>query len=167
MRERKTKSIGPCRECGCSDTSNFYWSNKSLCKDCVRKTVTKYREENLEEVQAYDRNRSNLPHRIQARKEIAENWKKSPKLKKRRNELQKNWQEKNTIKRAAHIIVGNAIRDGKLIPQPCEICGKQKVDAHHDDYTKPLDVRWLCTKHHAEHHKNEREKIRNLNTGEK
>ena len=50
----------------------------------------------------------------------------------------------------------NAIRDGKLKRQPCEKCGK-KAQAHHDDYSKPLDVRWLCPEHHAEHHRNERE----------
>lgn len=47
----------------------------------------------------------------------------------------------------------DAIRRGELIPQPCETCGVSKVDAHHDDYTKPLAVRWLCRKHHSEHHK--------------
>ena len=49
------------------------------------------------------------------------------------------------------------IRSGKLIRQPCEVCGtNEKVEAHHDDYTKPLEVRWLCKKHHAEHHKQEK-----------
>lgn len=46
------------------------------------------------------------------------------------------------------------IRSGRLIKQPCEVCGSKIVEAHHDDYEKPLDVRWLCKKHHAEHHKN-------------
>lgn len=45
-----------------------------------------------------------------------------------------------------------AISSGALVRQPCEVCGEAKVDAHHDDYTKPLDVRWLCKPHHREHH---------------
>lgn len=47
------------------------------------------------------------------------------------------------------------IKAGKLKRLPCEICGtNEAVQAHHDDYDKPMDVRWLCRKHHAEHHKN-------------
>ncbi len=41
---------------------------------------------------------------------------------------------------------------GRLIRQVCEICGILETDAHHDDYAKPLDVRWLCRKHHLQHH---------------
>lgn len=48
-----------------------------------------------------------------------------------------------------------------LIRQPCEVCGisgksdknRHIVHAHHDDYNKPLDVRWLCKNHHFEWHK--------------
>ena len=47
------------------------------------------------------------------------------------------------------------IKQGVLIRQPCEVCGNEKVDAHHDDYMQPLNVRWLCRKHHNEHHRNE------------
>lgn len=55
--------------------------------------------------------------------------------------------------------INNAIAHGHRVPQPCEQCGKEKAQAHHDDYTKPLEVRWLCTQHHAEHHRNERRRV--------
>lgn len=68
----------------------------------------------------------------------------------------KGWQSRNTEKRTAHITVGNAVRDGKLKKGHCEICGCEETEAHHDDYSKPLQVRWLCHRHHisCEHVKN-------------
>jgi hypothetical protein len=57
---------------------------------------------------------------------------------------------------APKIAAGNAIRSqiltGRVAKQPCEVCGDEKADAHHDDYAKPLDVRWLCRKHHRQWH---------------
>jgi hypothetical protein len=58
------------------------------------------------------------------------------------------------LKKNVRLITLRAIRAGILLRKPCEVCGKEKVDAHHDDYMKPLDVRWLCRKHHNEHHRN-------------
>lgn len=49
-----------------------------------------------------------------------------------------------------------AVRRGVLIRQPCEVCGAERVEAHHDDYSQPLNVRWLCPTHHREHHAAER-----------
>lgn len=46
-------------------------------------------------------------------------------------------------------------RRGKLVPKPCEECGRPDVQMHHDDYSKPLEVRWLCKRHHQEHHQND------------
>jgi len=43
-------------------------------------------------------------------------------------------------------------RKGKLKPEPCEVCASNQVQMHHDDYAKPLDVRWLCYLHHRELH---------------
>ncbi len=58
-------------------------------------------------------------------------------------------------KAAVYKLVNAAKRSGKLVPQPCEKCGKEeRIHAHHDNYSKPLDVRWLCgTCHHAEHNR--------------
>jgi len=42
-----------------------------------------------------------------------------------------------------------AVEGGHLTRQPCEVCGDPDTHGHHDDYTKPLDVRWLCSIHHA------------------
>ena len=51
----------------------------------------------------------------------------------------------------ARSIMGHAIRDGKLLRRPCEVCAG-KADGHHDDYARPLEVRWLCRQHHMAHH---------------
>lgn len=47
-------------------------------------------------------------------------------------------------------IVASAIKKGIIKPCVCW-CGK-KAEAHHEDYSKPLDVVWLCKKHHMERH---------------
>src|SRR5688572_29793626 len=44
---------------------------------------------------------------------------------------------------SVHHVVGYAIKKGILIPAPCEECGAPESHAHHDDYNKPLEVRWL------------------------
>lgn len=62
------------------------------------------------------------------------------------------WFKENKHKKRAHDAVKNALYTGKIIRLPCEICGEQRVDAHHDNYLKPLDVRWLCKTHHMRLH---------------
>jgi hypothetical protein len=54
--------------------------------------------------------------------------------------------------RAARTAVYRAIQKKLLIPLPCLICGNNS-EAHHANYDRPLDVVWLCTKHHKETHK--------------
>lgn len=53
----------------------------------------------------------------------------------------------------ANYLVHRAVRDGHLVPKPCEVCGatetvgphgKHRIHAHHPDYNKPLEVIWLC-----------------------
>lgn len=53
----------------------------------------------------------------------------------------------------AHRLVRQAIRNGTLVRLPCEVCATVlDVHAHHEDYDRPLDVRWLCGKHHRIEH---------------
>lgn len=56
------------------------------------------------------------------------------------------------VKHKARRLASKAIASGKLVRQPCEVCGAPEVEAHHDDYSKPLAVRWLCPEHHRAHH---------------
>jgi hypothetical protein len=69
----------------------------------------------------------------------------------------RDWALRNKEKRYCHNKVARAVLTGKLIKEPCEVCGSQDTQAHHDDYSKPLDVRWLCVTHHNELHRKQRE----------
>lgn len=51
---------------------------------------------------------------------------------------------------AARQAVKIALAKGELVKRPCEKCGDVVSQAHHSDYSKPLDVVWLCVKHHKE-----------------
>lgn len=55
--------------------------------------------------------------------------------------------------RWAHQWIRDALRDGRIVkPSNCSKCSKQSVrlDAHHHDYNKPLEVEWLCRKCHLQ-----------------
>ena len=41
-------------------------------------------------------------------------------------------------------------RRGKLLPEPCFVCNDPCAQKHHEDYGKPLLVRWLCRACHLE-----------------
>jgi len=61
------------------------------------------------------------------------------------------------LRRACWIIVMSALAKGELVPaENCERCGGKtkgrKLDGHHADYNKPLDVEWLCRTCHRNHH---------------
>lgn len=64
------------------------------------------------------------------------------------------WDARNSDRKAAQTILNNAVRDGRIIPWPvCAVpeCDK-KPEAHHPDYSQPLQVVWLCSAHHKQTH---------------
>ncbi len=64
----------------------------------------------------------------------------------------RSYRERYPEKYIAHCIVRYAVSIGFLKKEPCH-CGEIIVDAHHEDYSKPLEVEWLCRLHHAGKHK--------------
>lgn len=62
------------------------------------------------------------------------------------------YRETNDLKCRARYEVRKALRNGILKKKPCEVCGNPVVEAHHNDYEKPLDVQWLCRECHDDVH---------------
>lgn len=134
-----------CSKCGwAGPLDGFHLDKRSSdghvadCKRCARERARKCREAKIEYWRALDRERAKTPERKAQDKKN---------LRKKR--------ARNPLRSLAHSAVSNALRAGRLKKCPCEVCGLEEVDAHHDDYSKPLDVRWLCRTHHCEHHARE------------
>lgn len=63
--------------------------------------------------------------------------------------------KRRNYQRRAHKVLEEAVASGKVVkPDTCSQCGGffNRLDAHHDDYSKPLEVRWLCRSCHLLHH---------------
>ena len=123
------------------------------CKSCTRARVTANREAKIDYYREFDRKRDNLPHRVQARKEYAQTEQGQKAL--ARGKAAHYYRYPN--RSAARSAVTNAVRDGLLIkPKNCQCCGVEakRIEGHHCDYNKPLDVMWLCDPCHKEWHRN-------------
>lgn len=146
-----------CKICKEKDETKFYSSNKSCCKECVKERVKNRRLEKIDEIREYDRNRPNAKERTKKNAERIAFYKENDIEKYNNYSKSKNeWAKRNRHKRNAHLKVQRAIMKGILIrPFSCECCKKDgKIEAHHDDYNKPLEVMWLCVDCHNERHKN-------------
>lgn len=97
-----------------------------------------------------DRNREN-----ESRRQKRREYKKTEAGKQAHKRAMDAYHKRYPMKYASHVITGNAIRDGKLIQaSECSVCkSTEKIEGHHDDYTKPLEVRWLCESCHKEWHR--------------
>lgn len=130
-----------CFKCNQAKPLTEFYRHKAMadghlnkCKICTKSDVSAYRLKNVERVREYDRQRANKPHRVKHRARVAKSWKVA-----------------YPDRRAAQVALNNAVRDGLIHRQPCFVCGSA-AEAHHPDYSRPLDVVWLCPPHHKQTH---------------
>lgn len=120
----------------------------SECKECTALRSKDYRLRNPLVVREADRKKvrdnPELYRRIQSQ------WNQNNP--ERRRLHKRKWADGNRQARQAHWTLGNALRSGKIVrPKQCQKCGKLgKIEAHHSDYSKPLQVQWLCSACHGE-----------------
>ncbi len=76
-----------------------------------------------------------------------------PTYKSKRNAYQRSQYQKHRAKCNARSKLEYAVRTGKIVRQPCEVCSSTNSQAHHDDYSKPFQVRWFCQTHHSGLHR--------------
>lgn len=88
--------------------------------------------------------------RAGGRKEYERERQQRPERKAAKTAYAKRARQRAPEKFKARAAVRSAIVRGALSRIPCEVCGDPKSEAHHDDYSKPLAVRWLCLRHHRE-----------------
>lgn len=133
----------PCFKCGDTLPLSAFYKHPQMadghlnkCKECNKKDVRENYRDNREHYVEYEKTRANLPQRMALNRITT-------------TRMRTRYPEKYK----AHSAVQYALRSGQLKRKPCERCGSLRVHGHHDDYSKPLDVTWLCPKHHKERHK--------------
>lgn len=129
----------PCRKCQKTlPLSSFYAhpqmadGHLNICKECHKSAVKAAYQKANGRVE-YERERNRRPERKAAASRYSAA---------RRGVSPEKYK--------ARVFLNNAVRDGRAIRLPCRVCGDPKSQAHHDDYSKPLEVEWLCFRHHRE-----------------
>lgn len=142
-----------CIRCGKDKAISEYYvhatmadGHLSVCKTCVKARVNKRRADKIEDVREYDRQRGLLPDRKAKVRANAWRYPSSSGTEKRL---------KYPEQSAARDALNHAVRDGRVIKDDeCERCGADwRLDAHHEDYSKPLEVVWLCKECHGARHR--------------
>ena len=151
-----------CVQCKVQKSAEDFYGKHVECKECDKARARKYRQEHPEKVRE-TRARSNAKH-AQRNKERAAKWKRDNPEKAQASwdkwysanrghviSSVQSWRKTFPERRAAHVAVDLAIKRGDIAPWPCMICGGE-AEAHHPDYSMPLDVVWLCHAHHRQTH---------------
>lgn len=141
-----------CFKCGVTKTLDNFYAHPEMadgrlgkCKECTKSDIQANYRKRKEHYSEYDRQRAKSPQR--------KSW---------RTRSQRSIRQRLPHKTKARQAVSRAVRNGSLVRMPCEKCGNVKSEGHHDDYSKQLEVRWLCRKHHREHHQETHTKSREI-----
>jgi ribosomal protein S27AE len=134
-----------CKKCGVEKAATDFYAERAVCKTCVAVRRAQKYWADPDAARAYKR-------RYQNGAEYSRSWReKNPG---RQQAYYQTWAERNRQKQRAHSAVKIAIRKGILLKEDCEKCGAtSRIHAHHDNYSEPLVVRWLCLPCHKEHHR--------------
>ena len=116
----------------CKSHNHYYYQ----CKKCSSKYNHELYYKNWEK-------------RREVNKKYEEQNNKTERRKKQLIEITNRMRIKYPEKWDARLKVRNAVRIGKLTKIPCQVCNSKKSEAHHEDYSKQLEVIWLCKKHHT------------------
>ena len=154
-----------CFKCLCHKPVDDFYKHAAMsdgrfgkCKDCTKNDVKLHRQQNLEKVRSYDRMRGSMPHRVAARA----TYQKTPAAHESHRLSLRKYRMKHPERDGARAAVQRALKSGKLIAWPvCAVPGCcDKPEGHHPDYERPLEVVWLCTRHHSAAHAIAREYFR-------
>jgi hypothetical protein len=150
-----------CSKCGEIKPRDRFQRNRNAedglqhwCKDCIGVVNKAYRERNREHIREITKRwtEENPERRERTRREWRET--NPERLRELRRHQAKRNRERHPEKHAARCAVTKAISVGKLTRSDhCERCGaldrpardgRPQIHGHHADYSKPLDVEWLC-----------------------
>ena len=124
--------------------------------ESIKEKEKERRAANSERIKEYERIYSKSENGIAVRKEIQKRYLSTDKGKALVKKSTKKYMESNPIKIKCHRAVARAIRSGRIIAaSSCNNCKSEivRLHAHHDDYSFPLSVRWLCAQCHVDWHK--------------
>lgn len=128
--------------------------HRSNCKSCKYDYDVKNRERFAPRRRAYAR-KAGLSKEIRAKRcEYYQSRKDDPEFKARLSAIGKRGYKKNAIKRKSAVVLRTAMRSGRVVAAKiCEECGSARnIEGHHEDYTKPLEIKWLCSTCHGVRH---------------
>lgn len=133
---------------------NKYYEKHELNKAISREKCKAYREKNRDLI----RRKANKTYwnNVEHFREKARQYAKTERNKKRTSERLKSYRKRDSykVRKKAWSFFERALKNGYIIrPSHCDMCKIEcKPDGHHHDYSKPLDVQWLCERCHFNQH---------------
>lgn len=139
-----------------SDAVEFYCGVTTRCKECHKAKVRENRAEKADYYRDYDARRFQEDPKVKARHK---RYQATAAGKASLSASRKKWMASNPEKRAAHVLLNNSLRSGRVVkPDKCSSCGSGgRMEGHHEDYARPLDVLWLCRQCHVIKHRESEE----------